>query len=360
MKVLFLTPRFYPEIGGVEKHVLEVSQELIKRGFEISILTEKPVNYQSVKVSDKDMHEVKRSHISGKTKFSNFQKLNIYRLNFGKAGRLKLFRIWKQMWKNRKLIHDADIIHCHDVFIWYFPLRFLYPRKKVFTTFHGWEGIYPPRSSAKLIRKVAEKLSRKNICIGRYIEKWYGTHADEISYGAVRISNFKYHISNETNAKKRILFVGRISEDNGIKIYAECLKKLRNKKVDFEFSAVGDGPLKQEFEAFHKVYGFVENSQKYIQQADIIFTSSYLSILESLAHNKLVISVFHNPLKKDYLTLTSFKNNIIITNSSDVIVDKILQFMNNKKVDTQLSQGAIWAREQTWEVLTQQYITLWN
>jgi len=37
--------------------------------------------------------------------------------------------------KNRQLLQNADIIHCHDVFYWYLPFRFLYPHKPVFTPF---------------------------------------------------------------------------------------------------------------------------------------------------------------------------------------------------------------------------------
>jgi len=71
------------------------------------------------------------------------------------------------------LIQEADIVHCHDVFFWYLPFRFLYPKKKVFTTFHGWEGIFPPKWQAKVIRNISEKLSFGNICVGDFIRKWY-------------------------------------------------------------------------------------------------------------------------------------------------------------------------------------------
>jgi hypothetical protein len=48
------------------------------------------------------------------------------------------------MWNNRDLIKEADIIHCHDVFFWYLPFRFLFPQKKVYIPFHGYEGNNPP------------------------------------------------------------------------------------------------------------------------------------------------------------------------------------------------------------------------
>ncbi len=39
MKILMLNPFFYPYQGGTEKHILEVGERLVKRGFEVTVLT---------------------------------------------------------------------------------------------------------------------------------------------------------------------------------------------------------------------------------------------------------------------------------------------------------------------------------
>lgn len=350
-KVLFLSPRFYPEIGGVEKHVLEISKELIKKGYEVSIITESSSSYHSSNPSDRGMHEVERPSISGQSETEKIQGIKVHRMPFGTSGKLKKFRIWKTLWRNRNLIQDADVVHCHDVFIWYLPFKFLYPNKKVFTTFHGWEGIYPPKYSAKLIRKVSEKLSAGNICVGKYIEKWYGTKASYITYGAV-LQDQKPKIKNRSHDKKlKVLFVGRISEDNGVRKYVEILQRLIDQKIKFE--AVGNGSLRKEFEKFGVVHGFVENPTPLIEQADVVFASSYLSILESLVLEKLVISVYDNPLKKDYLERTPFRKSIVVTDNPKIAVEKIVENKSNRT-------GFEWAREQTWEKLSNQYIQLWK
>ena len=69
------------------------------------------------------------------------------------------------------------------------PFRFLCPTKKVYTTFHGYEGNSIPTKKAILMHKISEKLSNGNICIGDFLEKWYGTKATYISYGATEIPN---------------------------------------------------------------------------------------------------------------------------------------------------------------------------
>lgn len=39
MKIVQLTPYFYPHLGGVESHVLELSKHLIKRGHDVAVVT---------------------------------------------------------------------------------------------------------------------------------------------------------------------------------------------------------------------------------------------------------------------------------------------------------------------------------
>lgn len=146
MKILFLTRRAWPQIGGVEKHVREVGLRLEKKGYKVRIISEKDVKYPQIKFTG-------------------------------------LLYIWYWFFRNRKLIENSDIIHCHDVFIWYLPFRFLYPKKLVYVTFHGWEGIWPIPKSSILLRKLATKLACGTFVVGDYVMKYYGIKASKILYG---------------------------------------------------------------------------------------------------------------------------------------------------------------------------------
>lgn len=42
MKIIQVCPRYYPDIGGVETHVKEISERLVKRGFEVEVVTTDP------------------------------------------------------------------------------------------------------------------------------------------------------------------------------------------------------------------------------------------------------------------------------------------------------------------------------
>ena len=148
MKILFISHYAWPHVGGVEKHVERVTSELYKKGHEVKIISEEDIKFPHIKFCG-------------------------------------LLYIWFWLFKNRKLIENADVVHVHDVFIWYLPFRFLYPGKKVFTTFHGWEGHYPIPFFNILQKRIASKLSWGTIAVGKYIEKYYGIKVDKIIYGGV-------------------------------------------------------------------------------------------------------------------------------------------------------------------------------
>ncbi len=381
MTILFLSRLFYPHIGGVERHVLEVGKRLVKMGNKVIVITEK---YQSEGESAKVTGEVggiEIIRISIK-RDSGVAPLSGSPQNDGgergvKENWFKKFQIWWWLWNHRDIIKKADIIHCHDVFFWYLPFRFLYPKKKVYTTFHGYETKFPPSKKAILIRKTSQKLSWGNICVGEYLKKWYGTKPDYITYGGVDVHLGGAEVAASPGARRylasspsevlkgqaelRILFIGRLEEDNGALVYLKALRLMRQKKIEIEFEACGEGSLRSEVEQYGKVYGFVKDLSQYLQKADIVFVSSYLSILESMKHRKLVFSVYDNPLKEDYLKMSPFSKWIIIESSPKKLAGKMKYFIQHEEEREKLvNKSYEWVRKQTWEKVLGIYIDLWN
>lgn len=342
MTILFFTRLFHPSIGGVEKHVLEVGKRLKKRGYRVIVVTEqiKPRDAKSPR------------NISG---------IRVYRIPVGKSEWWKKFTIWSWLLRNRKLIKDADIVHCHDVFFWYLPLRFLYPGKKVYTTFHGYETKFPPAKKAVMLRKVSEVLSHGNICVGDYIRKWYGTKPNFVTYGGIdQVKSEKLKIksySPSSNTKLNILFIGRLENDTGIVTYLETLRMLKKRGIAFSFEVCGDGSYRKEVQAYGKVHGFMSNLKSFITKADIIFSTSYLSILESLAQGKTVFAVYANPLKKDYLKMAPFARWVVIKNSAKILAKRIEDFGLTHSF---FHAAQRWLKKETWDTVTDLYCKLWQ
>ncbi len=337
MNVLFFSRLFHPDIGGVEKHVLEISKLLIKEGHKIVVVAEQ--NSLKLRLNER------------------IEGIEIFRIPKLKNGKIKKFRIWKWLWTNRKLIRDADVIHCHDVFFWYLPFRFLFPFKKIFTTFHGYES-YPLKLKFILIHKISEKLSMGNICIGHFIKKWYGTKPTFVAYGGInKIQSKKRKAKSENSA----IFIGRLDEQTGILTYVEAVGIIKKKIPNFEFFVIGDGKFKEKIDGKVKISEPLSNASEYFAKYNFAFVSRYLSIMEAMAAKRLVFAVYDNPLKEDYLRMAPFSKYISISNSSSELVSKVSFYLDNlKEKEKKIEAAYNWVTRNTWEEMTNTYLKLWN
>lgn len=288
MKILFLTRRAWPEIGGVERHIKEVSLRLKRKGHIVRIISEKDIKYPHVKF-------------------------------------IGLLYIWFWFFKNRKLIKNFDIIHCHDVFIWYLPFRFLYFSKKVVLTIHGLEWDRPLSLVSILQKKLAIYLSNKSVGVGNFLTKYVGNKLDLIFYGASFL-NIKY---KNYKRKKMIVYVGRLENNTGL---LEFLKWLKHKKLKCDF--VGDGPLRKKCEKFGVVHGFT-NPLPFYKKAKYCVPGGYLAALEALNAGCELKLFWNNKIKEDYWKMSPFY----------------------KLKGEKLRQ---WAKSQTWDKVADEYLNLYN
>jgi glycosyltransferase involved in cell wall biosynthesis len=347
MKILFFSRSFYPNIGGVEKHVMEVSTRLVTSGHRVTVITERLSN-PGFRNNDSNV---------------NFKGIDIIRINSGKEDWFKKFRVWKELSKEIKLIKSADIVHCHDVFYWWIPFIFLFPNKKVFVTFHGYEGDSLPSFKAKLMHKISEKLTRGNICVGNFLKKWYGTSPTFVTYGAVSQSLIEKGSKRIFNKKNNSMaFVGRLENETGILTYLDALRIYSEKEKNISLDIYGDGVLMKEIEAYIRknnlnvrLFGFVKDIDPVLVNYEKVFCSRYLSILESLALRQEVFSHYNNAIKKDYLLMAPFSRYINIFSSSTELV----KLLNSSKPDNK-KKGYEWVKSKTWEYMAELYLSLWN
>ncbi|MEK7571952.1 MAG: glycosyltransferase family 4 protein [Patescibacteria group bacterium] len=337
MSILFFCRRFYPQIGGVEKHVLELSKQLLQRGHQVSVITES---------------------FSGAKQQETISGIQVYRIPVRKEGRSKKFYLWSYLLKKRELIQKADLVHCHDVFFWYLPFRFLYPEKPVYTTFHGYES-YPIKKKAILIRKLSEKLSWGNICIGDFITKWYGTKPTFVSYGAVNLANNKRQIAKVKSSSA--VFIGRLDEQTGIREYLNAFNLVKKQIPGFTMLVVGDGKERKLVEKKTNVLGFKKDPERYFAPYHFAFVSRYLSILEAFAAKRLVFALYDNPVKEDYLRLAPFADTIVIAKNAQELAEKVLYYLKHPEKEKKLiSKSFTWVGKQTWENMAELYLNLWK
>lgn len=239
MKILFLSKYPTTHIGGVEKHVHEIGSRVQGSGNSLTTVSEEQIKPPKIKY-------------------------------FG------LLYIWYWLFKNRNLITGCNLVHIHDVFIWYLPFRFLYPTKKVYITFHGWEGKFPIPLWNIFNKRIANKLTNGSIAVGKYIEKWYGIKSSFIIHGGV---DHKSLITNHKSLNS-IVWLGRQEADTGINEFRKWLSK------HSEFNV--------------KYITNIKNPDKYLKTAEYCVPSGYLSYLEAKSYDCKIMTFANNPLKEDY------------------------------------------------------------
>lgn len=346
MNIVMFVDKFFPYIGGVEKHTLKICSILQKRGYNITIFTR----------NAKDMPDEQI-----------YNGIKIIRLNLD--GRFVRGKVFYQLLKKLNIIIKSDILHFHDFstyYYWYLPLRYILFWKQTYVTFHGWEGVIPPQEKIKNIRRKVEKLSDGNICVGSFIEKWYGTRANNIIYGASDYDPSCYDIKKDN---EKFLYLGRLEQDTGIYKYIDVLKELKRKyNMNMYLEICGDGSEKDsvieilEAENIKYIFkGFVNNPEECLNDSKFCFTSGYLSIIEAMCNRNLVICVYDNELKKDYLELMPCSNNMIIGNEIGMLAQEVYDVATDEDKYCKLVNNAgIWANNQTWDNVVNTYLKLWN
>ena len=258
MKILFLAQHKWPHVGGVETHMRELTKNLERKGNSVTTISSEDIKYPKIKF-------------------------------------LGLLYIWCWLWKHRNLINTNELIHCHDVFIWYLPFRLMYPNKPVFTTFHGWEGVYPIPWKNILYKRLANKLSWGSIAVGKYIEKYYGIKAYKIIHGGANATVIRSTVAKRKKDKGNLVFVGRLENDTGVLEFLKWLKTKQKFKVDF----VGDGSIRSECEKYGSVHGFVD-PKPFLRKAEYCVPGGYLSFIEASSYGCKIKVFPNNPLKNDY------------------------------------------------------------
>jgi glycosyltransferase involved in cell wall biosynthesis len=305
VKILHISRFFYPHIGGVEKHVFEVAKSLKRKGNRVRVLTEK---------YDNKLEDVET--VDG---------IKVVRFSYPHIKFFGLIFIWYQIFKKRKLIQDADVVHIHDVFIWHLPFKFLFPNTKVFTTAHGLEPDNPFSKTSIWQKRLAVRLSAGTIGVGTYLEKYTGTKFDMVTYGAISPNRRTHRKINNF-----IVYVGRLEKNTGLCKFLEWIKRNPRYRVEF----CGDGQLRKRCEKYGTVQGFTDPTP-YYKKAEYCMPGGSLGAMEAL-NSECELKIFwHNKLRCDIWKMSPFYQ---------------LKGEELKK----------WAREQTWDKLADEYLDLYN
>ncbi len=340
IKILQITPFYTPHLGGVETHVKAINHELIKQGYQVSVLTQR------------HRHDLPTQEVIDGVKVT---RLDIESEPLNKL--IEKLVIWRQMARQARLLLEADIIQVHDVYWWLLPLLPLF-WSKIYLTFHGWEGQFPVPLSHQITRQWWSKLALKTVHVGRYIQDFYGDKPDLVIYGGTSLRRSWFQ---KTKSRQlQIVFVGRLEAENDLEQYL-ALAKILSSILDVKITWVGDGSYKAECQKFGVVTGMIKNPASYTAAADLVWSASYLSILAAQAQGKIVAAFYSHQLKERYLKSYPGSKYMLIGCHPVQLAWQILQLLTKPIVlKTYSNHAQRWARQQTWQKIADQYQQLWG
>ena len=347
---LMITPSFPPQRGGVEKHVFYIHKTLKSLGYagRLIILSNPPTGKN--KSADKTWIPTGRlfGWVPGTSRIILMIRLSVVLIST-----------------------RSRVIHFHDSTIYpvYPILKLFRVLSKTFITFHGWEGVYPPRDSMVQKRQKIAIATAGNIAIGDFISKWYGTTANIVSYGggARKSSPQAKMIVNKHEVN--MVYFGRLEEDTCIMDIIAGLDKFAKSSGNVvSLDIYGWGTLNQKIKDLANTSSFslalkspVDDVYDVIDSYDIVIASGYLTIIEALSSNKVVLSYYNNALREDYLRMHPAAESMLICGSEEDVSNKVRHYLNEREIKVQkFKQGWEWARHQTWESVADKYLQLWG
>jgi glycosyltransferase involved in cell wall biosynthesis len=331
MNILMLTHYFSPRIGGVETVVHKLAEYLDE--YKLIVVTEK---------YDK--------RLSRKEEFNSWT--TVYRFEYPHKKYIGLLNIWKWMFKNKHLIDAADLVHIHDVFVWYLPFRLLFPFKPVYVTYHGWEGKLPIPLSSLIQKKLSSYLSNGTIVVGKHLEKYNGIKADVVTYNGTDLPK-----EQRKKSHNKFVYVGRLSKETGLDLVLDTIKQLNDINIEF----CGDGQLRSQCEVLGRVHGFVKDPTPFLAKAEFCFAGGFLTTFEAFANKCLVFVCYQNAIKEDYFKMAPFAKYMVIEGSPEKLAQKIRYYQTHKREREEMVEGAYnFVKTQTWERVAEQYKKLWG
>ena len=245
MKIAQICPRYSPDIGGVETHVKEISEWLVKAGHDVEVITTDPTGKLR-----------KRETING---------VKVIRFRSFAPGNAYYFapQIYTYLKKN-----DYDVIHAHSYHA--FPAFFASLGRRggkfVFTPHYHRHGHTAFRNLLhkpyRLLGNMIFSKADSVICVSEYEKKLLESDF-EVAAKTVKIPNGinlrefenmrRRGKSQEEKAgsEKTLLYVGRLEEYKGIQYIIQSLPELQ----DFRLRIVGKGPYEAELRDMAKSSG---------------------------------------------------------------------------------------------------------
>lgn len=290
LKIIQVCQRYYPDIGGIEKHVTELSEALVKKGNDVEVVC----TYSSHKLPDREI-------INGVkiTRFWAFAPSEAYFFSPSMYFYLKG--------------QDCDVMHAHNYNA--FPALFaaFSVKKKFIFTPHtfGFSKTFLRNILHRLYRPFGEHIFRRSntiISTAQFERNWlketFRIQDSKLIYIPlpINILDSKPHKKPDDNNVK-IAYFGRLSQEKNIKVLISAFKIIKQRYKNSVLFIAGDGPLRKDLDELGKSTEDVrflgrlseKDLNRFLEDIDIFvlpsrFEVSPRSVIEAMSKGIPVVS----------------------------------------------------------------------
>jgi glycosyltransferase involved in cell wall biosynthesis len=229
MNIIQVCPRYFPDIGGVETHVQEISERLVRQGHQVEVVCTDP----------RGVHP-KLEYINGVRvrRFRSFAPNDAY------------FFAPQMVFYIKNC--DAHILHAHGYHA--FPALFAamaaQGKKFIFTPHYHGRGHTRFRNVLLMgYDRIAKRIfyqADRIICDSEYeknlVTKKFPVQKDKLVWIPIGINFHEFSAFNATRDPHRLLYIGRIEKYKGIHYIIEALPTLE----EYSLVIVGKGPYEKD------------------------------------------------------------------------------------------------------------------
>ncbi|MCD6100371.1 MAG: glycosyltransferase family 4 protein [Candidatus Marinimicrobia bacterium] len=339
MKIIQVCPRYYPDIGGVETHVKEISERLAKRGFEVEVVCTDPA----------------RKH--PKEDVINGVRVRRFRSIAPNDAYFLAPQIYFYLKKAK-----CDVIHAHN----YHALPAFFAglakngRRFIFTphTF-GFPTTFPRNIFHKVYKVFGRFMfnaADKIVSVSKIEEEWlkniFKVPENKLCYIPlpIDIGDKRKEWKGGGKGDIKIAFIGRLSEEKNVKVLISAFKLVKEDHPECELYIVGDGPLRAHLESLSKHISDIhflgslvhEETLRFLDKIDIFvlpsqFEVSPVSVLEAMSKQ---IPVIVTPVGELPYTLKHGENCLFakISDADDLSM-KILTLIEDKSQAKRIAEN---------------------
>jgi len=358
MKIIIITQKFLQgKMTGAEKFAYNLAINLVKKGHEVIVLTDKENAHKKIKCE---------KILFGKNKIIRKLLLDYFNPFF----KLSINKILKK--------YNPDIIHIHNFYgMGIYQINRLSMRFPIIITLHDF-FICCYKATMSVNGKLCNK--KCNNCyfflgnIHRFLIQKFFNNIKLISPSKALLKEVKQLMPQNninllrygidfprysTKYRKYILFVGRLCYEKGLQTIIEVLNKIN----DYKILILGEGYLKQVLEEKYKnvkFLGFI-NPQKYYKIASILIAPSiYMdnfpnSILEAMSYGICVIASNIGGISEQ---ITHNKTGLLFRPNDKKDFEKKLNFLlkNENEIRRMGKNARKFVKEKfSWDIIIKKY-----